>query len=73
MSGSNFNLPHAPDFVPTKSISSVSLKRLIFGYFLLEDFFEPEGAFRFSQNDADYWLLSDADVSITDMWNTDGI
>ncbi|KAI7991743.1 Transcription factor E2FA [Camellia lanceoleosa] len=23
-------------------------------------------------NDADYWLLSDADVSITDMWKTDG-
>ncbi|KAL6988521.1 E2F transcription factor 3 [Sarracenia purpurea var. burkii] len=22
-------------------------------------------------NDADYWLLSDADVSITDMWKTD--
>lgn len=22
---------------------------------------------------ADYWLLSDADVSITDMWNTEGI
>nr|ACU17412.1 unknown [Glycine max] len=22
-------------------------------------------------NDADYWLLSDADVSITDMWRTD--
>ncbi|GMI79691.1 E2F transcription factor 3 [Hibiscus trionum] len=22
-------------------------------------------------NDADYWLLSDVDVSITDMWNTD--
>lgn len=25
------------------------------------------------QNDADYWLLSDADVSITDMWRTDCI
>lgn len=25
------------------------------------------------QNDADYWLLSDAEVSITDMWKTDGI
>lgn len=25
------------------------------------------------QNDADYWLLSDADVSITDMWKTDCI
>ncbi|KAK4772914.1 hypothetical protein SAY87_027933 [Trapa incisa] len=24
-------------------------------------------------NDADYWLLSDADVSITDMWRTDSI
>ncbi|XP_041027728.1 transcription factor E2FA-like isoform X1 [Juglans microcarpa x Juglans regia] len=24
-------------------------------------------------NDADYWLLSDAEVSITDMWKTDGI
>lgn len=22
---------------------------------------------------ADYWLLSDAEVSITDMWNTEGI
>lgn len=25
------------------------------------------------QTDADYWLLSDAGVSITDMWETDGI
>lgn len=25
------------------------------------------------QNDADYWLLSDAEVSITDMWRTDCI
>lgn len=26
------------------------------------------------KNDADYWLLSDAaDVSITDIWRTDGI
>ncbi|CAL5357015.1 unnamed protein product [Camellia sinensis] len=24
-------------------------------------------------NDADYWLLSDADVSITDMWKTDAV
>ncbi|CAI9105715.1 OLC1v1004708C1 [Oldenlandia corymbosa var. corymbosa] len=24
-------------------------------------------------NDADYWLLSDADVSITDMWRTEGV
>ncbi|XP_022866679.1 transcription factor E2FA-like isoform X1 [Olea europaea var. sylvestris] len=24
-------------------------------------------------NDADYWLLSDADVSITDMWKTDSV
>ncbi|XP_041024261.1 transcription factor E2FA [Juglans microcarpa x Juglans regia] len=24
-------------------------------------------------NDADYWLLSDAEVSITDMWKTDGV
>lgn len=24
-----------------------------------------------SDNDADYWLLSDADVSITDMWGTE--
>lgn len=23
------------------------------------------------QSDADYWLLSDADVSITDMWRTE--
>mgnify|MGYP001797052000 CR=1 FL=1 len=27
----------------------------------------------FVQSDADYWLLSDADFSITDMWRTDGI
>ena len=25
------------------------------------------------QNNEDYWLLSDADVSITDMWKTDSI
>ena len=25
------------------------------------------------QSDADYWLLSDADVSITDMWRTERI
>lgn len=25
------------------------------------------------QSDADYWLLSDGDVSITDMWRTDCI
>lgn len=25
------------------------------------------------QSEADYWLLSDARVSITDMWMTDGI
>lgn len=34
----------------------------------------PHGTVFFSlQNDADYWLLSDADVSITDMWRTDCI
>ena len=27
----------------------------------------------FLQSDADYWLLSDADVSITDMWRTERI
>lgn len=27
----------------------------------------------FFQNDTDYWLLSDAEVSITDMWRTDCI
>lgn len=30
--------------------------------------------FSFSvQSDADYWLLTDADVSITDMWRTERI
>lgn len=29
--------------------------------------------FFFFQSDADYWLLSDADVSITDMWRTERI
>ncbi|EEF32209.1 E2F4,5, putative [Ricinus communis] len=56
------SFPHA-----SSSCSNEIPKKQVINEQKIQKRVEPQ----MQQNDADYWLLSDADVSITDMWRTD--
>lgn len=77
-SGSNENLP--TDAAPLKTTGNEIEPQAVYGHQMIDASTSQDcvgGMMKIVpsevDNDADYWLLSDAEVSITDMWKTDGV